>query len=133
MQEVAHLHAAADLLKKYEKKDWQQVIPDGNFPALLKLHENIAYIRGVLGSQAQLTSRLENYIDESKLPADAPFYPFQRALNTPVEQVPSHFVIRDYIAERGQDYRWQTAESPVPELRDRTRDNVTVGRTKAGQ
>ena len=132
-QEIAHLHAAAGLLKQYEHKDWQQVIPDGNFPALLKLHENIAYIRGVLGSQAQLTSRLENYIDESKLPADAPFYPFQRALNTPVEQVPSHFVIRDYIAERGQDYRWQTAESPVPELRDRTRDNVTVGRTKAGQ
>lgn len=129
-QEVTHLHAAADLLKKYEQKDWQQVIPDGNFPKLLKLHENIAYVRGVLGSQANLTSRLENYIDESKLPADAPFYRFQQALNTPPEQVPTHFVIQQYMDANGQDYRWQTAEPPVPALRDRTQDDITVGRER---
>ena len=129
-QEVAHLHAAADLLKKHERKEWQQVIPDGNFPKLLSLHENIAYIRGVLGSQAHLTSRLENYIAETKLPEDAPFYMFQRALNTPPEQVPTHFVIQDYMNAHGQDYRWQTAEEPVPALRDRTRDDITVGRER---
>ncbi len=127
-QEVAHLHAAADLLKKYEKKDWQQVIPNGEFPRLLTLHENIAYVRGVLGSQAHLTSRLENYIDESKLPENAPFYFFQKALNTPPEQVPTHFFIQQYIDGHGRDYRWQTAEEPVPELRDRTMDDITVGR-----
>ena len=128
MQEVAHLHAAADLLKTYERKDWQQVIPDGAFPRLLSLHENIDYIRGVLGSQAHLTSRLENYIAESKLPVDAPFYLFQKALNTPPEQVPTHFVIQQYMDKKGQDYRWQTAEEPVAALRDRKHDNISVGR-----
>ena len=55
---------------------------------------------------------------------------FQRALNTPPEQVPTHFVIQDYMNEHGQDYRWQTAEEPVPALRDRTRDDITVGRER---
>jgi len=128
VQEVAHLHAAAELLKKYEKKEWQQVIPDGNFPQLLTLHENIAYIRGVLQSQVQLTSRLENYVAETELPQGAPFFQFQKTLNTPPDQVPTHFVIRDYIRARGQDYRWQTAEHPVPALRSRTEDNITAGR-----
>ena len=133
MQEVAHLHAAAELLKKYEKKDWQQVIPDGNFPKLLTLHENIAYVRSVLGSQAHLTARLENYIAEPQLPSNAPFYAFQRALNTPPEQVPTHFVIQDYMNAHGRDYRWETAEEPVPDLRDRRTDNITVGREKMTQ
>ena len=132
-QEIAHLHAAADLLKKYEKKDWQQVIPEGKFPELLKLHENIAYVRGVLQSQAHLTSRLENYIAEAQLPDNAPFYAFQQALNTPPEQVPTHFVIQDYIKAHGQDYRWETAEEPIPALRSRTQDNITVGRERAAQ
>ena len=34
-QEVLHLHMAADLLKKYERKDWQQVIPSEIFPSCL--------------------------------------------------------------------------------------------------
>ena len=128
LQEIAHLHAAADLLRQYEQKEWQQVIPDGEFPELLRLHENIAYVRGILEGQASWTSRLENYLPASQLPPDAPFHAFQRALNTPPEQTPTHFVITDYIADRGKDYRWQTTEHPVPELRDRQQDNIRVGR-----
>ena len=30
--EISHLHKAVELLKKYEKKDWQKVIPVGKFP-----------------------------------------------------------------------------------------------------
>lgn len=33
--EVAHLHYAKELLLKYEGKEWQQVIPTGEFPELL--------------------------------------------------------------------------------------------------
>ncbi|MBQ8407149.1 MAG: hypothetical protein IJY38_04440, partial [Clostridia bacterium] len=53
--EIAHLHKAAELLKKYEKKEWQEVIPDGKFPAPLSLHENIDYVRRILGSTVQFT------------------------------------------------------------------------------
>lgn len=37
--EISHLHKAAELLKKYEGKDWQEVIGDGEFPEPLSLHE----------------------------------------------------------------------------------------------
>ena len=106
------------------------MIPQGEFPELLRLHENIAYVRGVLASQAHWTSRLENYVEEAKLPDNAPFYAFQRQLNTPPEQVPTHFVIQNYMDTHGKDYRWQTAEEPIPALRDRTKDDITVGREK---
>ncbi|MBS6836908.1 MAG: hypothetical protein KH204_07620, partial [[Eubacterium] rectale] len=36
-QELKHLHIALELLRQYEKKDWQEVIPDAEFPAPLVL------------------------------------------------------------------------------------------------
>jgi len=38
-------------------------------------------------------------------------------------------VIENYIAKYGKDYRFEIAENPIPELRDRERDNTAVGRT----
>ena len=37
-------------------------------------------------------------------------------------------VIEEYIRQRGQDYRYETAPNPVPPLRDRSRDDTQVGR-----
>ena len=48
MMEAAHLHKAAELLKTYEKKDWQQVIPGGEFPAPFHFEPNIDYVRAAL-------------------------------------------------------------------------------------
>ena len=47
-QEIVHLHIAASLLRDYERRDWQEVIPHPEFPAPLALRENIAYVRNVL-------------------------------------------------------------------------------------
>ena len=33
-----------------------------------------------------------------------------------------------YIRKNGEDYRFEVAPNPVPELRDRTKDNMCVGR-----
>ena len=41
--EVSHLKAVAKLLKKYEKKSYECVIGDGDFPKLLKLGSNKDY------------------------------------------------------------------------------------------
>lgn len=127
-QEVAHLHSAARLLQKYENKQWQQCITNGEFPELLKLHENKAYIREILGGTVQNTSKLEQYVDISKLGQDDIFYTFQNKLNDPVEAVPTHKVILDYIKKEGLDYRYQTREHPVEALRERSTDNTLVGR-----
>lgn len=127
-QEVAHLHSAARLLKKYEGKEWQECILDGEFPKLLTLHENKDYIRKVLANTVSNTSKLENYVEVSSLPKTDVFYMFQNQLNQPVEVVPAHKVIKAYIEKSGTDYRYQEQEHPIRALQDRSMDNTMVGR-----
>lgn len=126
--EIAHLHKAAELLKKYECKDWQEVIKDGTFPAPICLHENIDYVRKILGDTVQYTSVKDGYMRVKDLPSDADFFRFQSITNPTTQIVPSHCVIEQFISKRGMDYRYQTAPNPIPELRNRREDNTSVGR-----
>lgn len=128
LQEVAHLHWVADLLKKYEGKEWQQVIPGGKFPELLKLGPNVEYVRDILKSTANNTSYREEYPDVSQLPKNAEFFKIQNVLNALIDGVPLHKGIKFYIMKNGQDYRFETSPNPINELQCRTKDNVSVGR-----
>ncbi len=128
LQEVAHLHKAAELLQKYEGKEWQQVITDGEFPEPLKLGPNVEYVRDILKNTANNTSYREEYPYVSQLPQNAEFFKFQSVLNAPIDGVPSHKVIESYIMKNGQDYRFETGPNPVEALQCRTKDNVSVGR-----
>lgn len=128
--EIGHLHKAAELLKKYEGKEWREVIPDGNFPAPLCLHENISYVREVLKNTVQFTGHREEYEKIEKLSDSADFFKFQKILLPDTNMVPSHNVICTHINRMGSDYRFQVAENPVSELRCRTCDNTSVGRVK---
>ena len=129
-QEISHLHKAAELLQKYEGKEWQQVIPDGNFPAPLCLHENVKYVREVLKNTVQFTGCREEYEKLEKLNDSADFFKFQRIIAPSPDIVPSHNVICKKIAQCGHDYRFECKENPIPELRSRTCDNTSVGRVK---
>ncbi len=126
--EISHLHKAADLLKKYERKDWQEVIKDGEFPDPISLHENIDYVRKILGDTVQYTSVKDGYMRVKDLPSDANFFRYQSIINPTTQIVPSHRVIETFISKRGADYRYQLAPSPIPELRNRRVDNTSVGR-----
>ena len=125
--EIGHLHKAAELLKKYEKKEWQQVIAEGEVPAPISLHENVEYVRTVLKNTVQFTGDREDYTQLKDLPENADFFIFQSKINGTGRSTPSHTVIKDYIAKNGQDYRYQVAASPVPELDNRKKDNICVG------
>lgn len=125
--EIGHLHKAAELLKKYEKKEWQQVIADGEFPAPISLHENVEYVRTVLKNTVQFTGDREGYTQLKDLPENADFFTFQNKINSTGRNTPSHNVIKEYIAKNGQDYRYQVAPSPIPELDNRKKDNISVG------
>ncbi|MBE7088329.1 MAG: hypothetical protein E7370_02235 [Clostridiales bacterium] len=129
--EIAHLHKAVELLEKYDCKDWQEVIPDGEFPAPISLHENIEYVRGVLGSTVQFTSVCEDYEKVDNLSYDAEFFNFQNIVNPCVDIVPSHQVIDTHQRRFGKDYRFETSPNPIKELRSRTQDNTCVGRKPA--
>lgn len=126
--ELGHLHKAVQLLQKYDGKSWQQVMPKGEFPELLQFHSNIEYVRGVLQDSITLTAQGEDYVEVSALAPDASFFEYQQQVNNRDSNVASHNVIAKYIADNRKDYRYETAEHPIEELRDRKRDNTEIGR-----
>ncbi len=128
--EISHLHNAALLLEKYENKHWQQVIPCGDFPQPLSLHENIDYVRDILANTVQFTGHRESYEKLEKLPDNADFFKWQKILIPDADIVPSHIAIEKHIQLCGKDYRYETAHNPVDALQDRFYDNTTVGRVK---
>ncbi|MGN0984327.1 MAG: hypothetical protein ACI4OI_05730 [Gemmiger sp.] len=128
-QELAHLHHAAELLKKYEGKEWFQVIPDGAFPQLLKFSPQKDYLRKVLKETVCNTALREDpAVPVAELPRDADFFAYQAIVNTKPEKVASHQVIVETIAARGEDYRFEDKPHPIQALRDRTQDNITLAR-----
>lgn len=129
-QEISHLHKAAELLKKFEKREWQEIIADGNFPPPICLHENIEYVRNILKNTVQFTGLREDYTKIEDLSAGADFFKYQKIIAPEIELVPSHNVICNRINRFGKDYRFQCEENPVCELRNRFCDNTCVGREK---
>lgn len=130
MQEITHLHIAADCLKKYGRKEWQEVIPCGDFPELLAFHSQKEYVRKILNDTANNTALREGYIDVKDLKDDADFFTYQSIVNNNEKMVPSHSVIDAHIDKCGMDYRYEDAPNPIESLRDRSCDNVCVGRCK---
>lgn len=126
--EVAHLHKACELLNKYENKEWQEVIPNGEFPKLLLLGPNIEYVRNILKNTVNCTAVREEYASVNELPMDFDFFKYQEIVNNNVCCVPSHNVIEQYICKNGIDYRFEVAPNPIIKLQDRMCDNVCVGR-----
>ena len=126
-QEIAHLHKAAQLLEQYEGKHWQQVIPDGEFPAPIHLESNIPYIRAVLGT-VQLTYKDKAPVPVQSLTSSDPFFAYQSIVHESTDCVASHEVIARTISQLGRDYRFETAPHPVSELQSRQQDNTQIGR-----
>ena len=127
-QEISHLHTAVKNLKKYEKKEWQEVIPDGKFPELITLKSNINYIRNIIKDTIENTANREGYININDLPENADFFIYQHKVIKNPNDIASHKVIEEHIDRFGEDYRVQVKELPVEELRSRKEDNVNIGR-----
>lgn len=129
LEECGHLQKVAQLLKKYENKDWTEVFPcGGDFPELLKFGENKEYIRKVLKQTGAYTADFEGYAKISDMPEDAPYFKYNYSLNKPVDSVASHEVIEKHIKKYGQDYRYEDSPNPIPVLKDRKKDNTDFAR-----
>jgi len=126
-QEIAHLHKAAQLLEQYEHRSWQQVIPQPDFPAPLKLESNIPYVRSIL-TTVQNTYKDKNPVPVQTLEKSDPFFAYQSIVHDSTDSVASHQVICQTINKLGRDYRFETAPHPVRELQSRTEDNTQIGR-----
>ena len=64
-------------------------------------------------------------MDIDKVSKDSDFYNYQSMVNPKAANVASHKVIDDYIDKKGIDYRYQIAEHPIAELRNRHKDNTS--------
>ncbi|MBQ2723277.1 MAG: hypothetical protein IJF72_01315 [Clostridia bacterium] len=126
--ELSHLARASRLLEKYGKKDWHQVVGDGDFPEPIKFGDSVDYVRDVIANQVTLTGKGEEYVDVSQLESDDCFFQYQDQVVEPVKDVASHCVIAKHIADCDTDYRYQTKEHPIESLRDQTRDNTELAR-----
>ncbi|MBQ8431232.1 MAG: hypothetical protein IJX26_04780 [Clostridia bacterium] len=127
-EECGHLQKVADLLEKFEGKNWQCLFPcGGDFPELLKFDGNIEYIREVLKNTITLTKCREGYIEVDELTPKSDFKRYNSTVNEG-NNPPSHQVIEQHIQEYGEDYRYQVAPHPIKELQSRTKDNTTLAR-----
>ena len=121
-QEVDHLHKAVEALKKYEKKEWQQVIPGtGEYPELLHFKTQKEYVREVLASQIELTADRETFVDIHDLPAGHEFFDWQKKVNGKTRNVPSHEVVEEYrtagiIARRRRRIRFRPFRTGKPTI-----------------
>ena len=127
-QEIIHLNIAKNLLEKYEKKSYLEVIPLPEFPDTIKFKNNKEYIRKVISKTVNITADKEGYIDYKKLPDDADYFKYQKAVLTKPEDERGHTVILDHIEKFGKDYRLEDKEHPIKELRSRISDSICVGR-----
>ena len=130
--EIAHLHTAAEMLKKYDKKEWQQVIPCGEFPELLAFKPQKEYIRNVLKNTVKETALLEDYTTINALSDKSRYFAYNNSVNTDIDSVASHIVIDRYIDNNGKDYRAEDKPNPCVELQNREVDNVCLARCKDG-
>ena len=128
VQEIAHLHKAAELLQRYEHKDYCQVVGEGTFPSILELRPNIDYVRRVLETTVGNTQKKEFVVPLSNLSANDPFFRYQRTVNPSEEIVPSHIIVDEHICHEGEDYRYEVEPNPVDLLQSRCCDNTSLGR-----
>lgn len=125
--ELSHLHAARNLLKKFGKKDYEQVILSPEFPEPLSLHENIEYVRKILNDTAQFTGYDEDYTNISSLDNGSRFFSYNSKITSPRKEEAGHVVIEKYIDEHGTDFRLEVSENPLPPLRKTNKDNNEIG------
>ncbi|MFQ6749386.1 MAG: hypothetical protein ACLRFR_00910 [Clostridia bacterium] len=128
--ECAHLKTAIELLEKFEKKSYKDVIDDGEFPDLLKIGSHKEYIREVLERTITLTAKNKDYKEINRLADDDRYFVYQDQMIHDEKDVPSHMVIEKAIATFGEDYRAQDSQHPVAGLRSRKSDNTTIARKK---
>jgi len=118
MMEVEHLKAANELMKRYEHRDAQEIIPDGLPEPLLQFQPNIEYVREVLNNQVHLTAKESDFVSADSLDKNDRYFQYQSLVNA--NGAPSDKVIQELMREEGKDYRLELAgENPIPEYRHR--------------
>jgi hypothetical protein len=115
--EIGQLHAACDLLRRYEGVEPEEILPPSLPETPVTFEPNKEYVRDVLASQIDLRTDGLEYVDVHDLQADHRYFEFQGVVNR--QGVPSEQVIDDNRSENAHDYRDETEGThPIESLRE---------------
>ncbi len=115
--EIGQLKASSELMKMYEKRDPEEFLPS-SMPEPLIMESNIDYVRKVLAEQADWNAMGTEYVPLDQIPGDYRYFEIQKKING--DWIPSQEVIRQYIQENGQDYRFEArGEHPIERFQHR--------------
>jgi hypothetical protein len=106
--ELAHLQQAADLLRRHDGREPEQIVGDTGLPEPLKFEPNKEYLRHLLATQIDLTKLGAGYVRE----AHERFEQMQERIHGG-EKPPSELVIDAHREMFGDEYRLET-EGPHP-------------------
>ncbi len=113
--EIEHLKIAADMMKQYEKRDPEELLPSA-FSHLFMFKSNIAYVGHILRTQYHYNAMDTEFVPGERLPKDHRYYQYQEIVNA--DGNPSQEVVEKVIDKEGQDYRQELAgPHPVEEYR----------------
>jgi hypothetical protein len=117
--EITQLHEACDLLRRYDGKEPEEILPKELPDTPVLLEENKQYVRDVLAATVDMTSIGTGYVMESHKRFQA------NLAEVNGDVIPSELVIDLNRAEQGREYRLET-EGPNPV--ERLREPSTAGR-----
>lgn len=105
--ELGHLKAACDIMKKFSKRDPEELLPK-SLPAPIVFEPNIEYVRDVLESQINLTERGMDLEPVDKLDSGHRYFIYQDMTNG--GWVPSEEVIEQHMQKFRGDYRLELTD-----------------------
>jgi hypothetical protein len=110
--ELGQLHAACDLLRRYEGIEPAELLPASLPDTPITFEPNKQYVREVLAAQVDLRPNGLGYSNQDDLPDDHRFFEFQRIMSD--GGVPSEQIIDMNRESNGDEYRDETeGEHPV--------------------
>lgn len=113
--ELEHLRIASEMMRAIEKREPELLMQRGEL-APLQIKENKAWLRQVLGTQVDLTSKDSIFMPVDELPSSDRYFDYNGRVNA--GGVPSEDVIAMHREQFGEDYRAETdGPNPVPALR----------------
>jgi len=115
--EIGQLQAACELMRTYEGRDPEELLPPVLPEVPVTFETNKEYVREVLASTVDLRQDGLGYRTANDLPGDHRFFQYQQTLNADI--VPSEDVIAMNVDANGRDYRDETeGPNPIVDLRE---------------
>jgi hypothetical protein len=108
--ELEHLRLAGEAMKKYEKRDPEELLP-AELPEPTLFQSNIDYVREILAEQTDFNALETEFLPPDRFPGNGRYGAYQKVVNA--EEVPSELVIAQHVQKMGGEYR-QELQGPHP-------------------